>query len=71
SFWGTSGSSSDTINTSVSTAHARTAGQSDDKLKAHANLSGSVLVRFKSETFPLERMASPDEMAAAQERSKR
>ncbi|MGE5047954.1 MAG: hypothetical protein ACM3PC_05260, partial [Deltaproteobacteria bacterium] len=40
SFWGTSGSSSDTINTSVSTAHARTAGQSDDKLKAHANLSG-------------------------------
>lgn len=71
SFWGTGGSSSDTVNTSVSTAHARTAGQSDDKLKAHANLSGSVLVRFKSETFPLERMASPDEMAAAQERSKR
>ncbi|HZX94668.1 MAG TPA: hypothetical protein VFE90_09130 [Myxococcales bacterium] len=71
SFWGTSGSSSDTINTRVTTAHARTAGQSDDKLKAHANLSGSVLVRFKSETFPLERMASPDEMAAAQERSKK
>ena len=71
SFWGTGGSSSDTINTRVSTAHTRTAGQSDDKLKAHANLSGSVLVRFKSETFPLERMASPAEQAAASERSKR
>lgn len=71
SFWGTGGSSRSNVNTSVSTAHARTSGQSDDKLKAHANLSGSVLVRFKSETFPLERMASPAEMAAAQERSKR
>jgi hypothetical protein len=71
SFWGTGGTTSDTINTRVTTAHARTAGQSDDKLKAHASLSGSVLVRFKSETFPLERMASPAEMAAAQERSKK
>ena len=71
SFWGTDRSSSDTINTRVSTSHARTAGQTDEKLKAHANLSGSVLVRFKSETFPLERMASPAEMAAAQERSKK
>ena len=75
SFWGTSsnsGSSShDNVNTTVSTAHTRTAGQSDDKIKAHANLSGSVLVRFKSETFPLERMASPGEIAAAQGHAKK
>ena len=71
SFWGTSSSSQDSVRTQVSTAHTRTAGQSDDKIKAHANLSGSVLVRFKSETFPLERLASSGEMAAAQERSKK
>ena len=32
-------------------------------------MAGSVLVKFKSETFPLERLASPSELAAVQERS--
>jgi hypothetical protein len=71
SFWGTGGDSNEQVNTRVTTAHIHTEGKTDDQIKAHATMSGSVLVRFKSETFPLEKLASTAEMSAAQERSKR
>lgn len=73
SFWGTSssasGSGSSDLNTRVSTAHADSKDTSDSKLETQAKLTGYVSVKFKSETFPLERMASPSEMSAVEERA--
>jgi hypothetical protein len=75
SFWGTSssgsGSGSNEVNTRVSTAHADSKDSSDSKLDAQAKLTGFVQVKFKSETFPLERMASPTEMGVLQERAQK
>jgi hypothetical protein len=75
SFWGTSGSgsgqSSSDVNTRVSTAHAQANDTSDARLESKAKLTGYVQVKFKSETFPLEKLASSTEMAAVQERSQR
>ncbi len=75
SFWGTSGSgsgqSSSDVNTRVSTAHAQSNDTSDARLESKAKLTGYVQVKFKSETFPLEKLASTTEMAAVQERSQR
>lgn len=75
SFWGTSrgasgGSSSDVL-TRVTTSHADTKTDSESKVDAKAKLTGFVQVKFKSETFPLERLASQLEMGAIQEKSKR
>jgi len=67
SFWGTE---SDTrVNTSVSTANADEHQESSSKLEMHTKLSGSVLVKFKSDVFPLEKFASGDEMSALQTKS--
>lgn len=75
SFWGTSGSGSgqqsSDVNTRVSTAHAQANDSSDARLESKAKLTGYVQVKFKSETFPLEKLASSTEMAAVQERSQR
>jgi len=75
SFWGTSrggsGSSSSEVNTRVSTAHAQANDTSDARIESKAKLTGFVQVKFKSETFPLEKLASPAEMSAVQERSQR
>ncbi|HSR98196.1 MAG TPA: hypothetical protein VLM79_14155 [Kofleriaceae bacterium] len=75
SFWGTdssgSGSSSSDVNTRVSTAHAQEQNVSDAHLESKAKLTGYVQVKFKSETFPLEKLANQTEMAAVQERSQR
>ncbi|MBK7535323.1 MAG: hypothetical protein IPI49_08080 [Myxococcales bacterium] len=73
SFWGTSrsgsGSSASEVNTRVSSATTNLEDKSDGHIEAKAKMTGSVLVKFKSETFPLERLASPSELAAVQERS--
>ncbi len=73
SFWGTSrsgsGSSASEVNTRVSSATSNLEDKSDGHIEAKAKMTGSVLVKFKSETFPLERLASPSELAAVQERS--
>jgi hypothetical protein len=72
--WFSSQSSTDNVQktfTSVSTAHTHFEGKSDDQIKAHANLSGSVLVKFKSDVFPLEKLASSTEMTNMQDKSKR
>ena len=75
SIWGTSrggsGQSSSDVNTRVSTAHAQANDTSDARIESKAKLTGFVQVKFKSETFPLEKLASPTEMSAVQERSKR
>src|SRR5262249_32561207 len=68
SIWGTSGSS--TTNTRVSTAHTDTKDQSDSRVDAHAKMTGYVQVKFKSETFPLERFASGAQQSAITEKSK-
>jgi hypothetical protein len=73
SFWGTSasdsGSGSDHVKTRVSTAHADSTNTSDSKLETQAKLTGFVSVKFKSETFPLERMASQGDISTVQERA--
>jgi hypothetical protein len=75
SFWGTdgsgSGSSSSAVNTRISTATANTEDKSDASLEAKAKMTGFVHVKFKSETFPLERLANQTELAAVQERAAR
>lgn len=69
-FWGTttggSGTGSGSTNMTVSTEHASSKSTSEATLDAKARLSGSVLVKFRSETFPLERMTSPMELAGVQ-----
>ena len=57
--------------TRVSTEHATSAANSASSLDAKANLSGAVTVKFKSETFPLERMASPMELASLNQKAAR
>ncbi len=74
-FWGTesggSGGSSAAVNTRVSTATSRIQDDSESKAEAKAKMTGFVQVKFKSETFPLERMASQVEIQQMQEKSAR
>jgi hypothetical protein len=60
-----------TVDTKVSTAYSEERDKSTADLEAKAKLSGSVTVKFKSETFPLERMASSLDMGAVQQKSAR
>src|SRR5262245_44747454 len=66
SFWGTEGSgegrSESEVNTRVSTETSNIQNDSESKAEAKAKMTGFVQVKFKSETFPLERMASQVEM---------
>jgi hypothetical protein len=73
SFWGTDSSSqsSHNVNTTVNTDHATTGSTSDSRLDSSAKLTGSVTVKFKSETFPLERMASPMELASLNQKAQK
>jgi hypothetical protein len=57
------------VTTSVSSAYSQEAAQSQSELDLKAKLSGSVTVKFKSETFPLERMASAEELGAVQSKA--
>jgi hypothetical protein len=59
------------VDTSVSSAYSETRDTSTADLDAKAKLSGSVTVKFKSETFPLERFASQVELGALQEKGTR
>jgi hypothetical protein len=45
--------------------------QSESKANISANLTGEVRVNFKSETFPLDRMASVTELSSVNERAKK
>lgn len=64
SFWGTS-NTTDTRSTSLS---VRTASSAKDaaEVSLHAQLSGEVSVNFKSETFPLERLAAGQDLQRIQ-----
>ncbi|MFT3696815.1 MAG: hypothetical protein QM831_26980 [Kofleriaceae bacterium] len=55
-------SSSSDVETRVSTAFANQNDTSSSSLDAQAKLTGSVLVKFRSETFPLERFASSEQL---------
>jgi hypothetical protein len=44
---------------------------SESRANLKANLTGEVRVNFKSETFPLDRMASQTEIASVNERAQR
>jgi len=67
---GSGGSSSD-VNTRVSTSGSNVQDDSESKAEAKAKMTGFVEVKFKSETFPLERMASQVEVQQMQEKSAR
>jgi hypothetical protein len=75
SFWGTeasgSGRNRSAVNTRVSSATSGIEEKSDAFMDAKAKLTGFVQVKFKSETFPLERLASATELQAVQENSRR
>jgi hypothetical protein len=62
SFWGTSRSGK--VNTSVTSAYAQSKDKSESEIKTRANLTGEVRINFRSETFPLERLGSPEELGA-------
>jgi hypothetical protein len=55
-------SSSSDVQTRVSTAFADQKDTSSSSLDAQAKLTGSVTVKFRSETFPLERFASSEQL---------
>jgi hypothetical protein len=59
------------VQTNVSSAYSTDQDKSDASLQTRANLSGSVLVKFKSETFPLEKLSSADERSAVAQKSAR
>jgi hypothetical protein len=77
SFWGTDGSGSGSsrrrsaTNVRVASATAGLTEKSDAYMDAKAKLTGFVQVKFKSETFPLEKLASQVEFEAIQANSKR
>lgn len=64
-------SSDETVTTTVSTAYSAEQEKSESALDMRARLSGNVSIKFKSETFPLERLASADERGAVQQKSTR
>jgi len=59
------------VRTTISTQHTHTDNKTTDEINAHAKLTGSVTVKFKSETFPLGRLASSAEVADINSKSKR
>jgi hypothetical protein len=65
--WFDDGESSST-ETRVSTAYTDEKEHSQSQIEAKAKLTGSVTVKFKSETFPLERFASSDMMGFVNEK---
>jgi hypothetical protein len=62
SFWGTSRRSTSNVNTRVTTLDSNTKQEAHESIEAKAKLTGEVTVNFKSETFPLEKLASPDQL---------
>jgi hypothetical protein len=54
----------------VATVQSAVEDQSESKAEVKAKLSGEVLVNFKSDYFPMEKMASPQMIAAIQGNSK-
>lgn len=77
SFWGTDGSGSGSgrsrsaTNVRVASATSGLTEKSDAYMDSKAKLTGFVHVKFKSETFPLEKLASQTEFDAVQLNSKR
>jgi hypothetical protein len=54
----------------VATVQSAVEDQSESKAEVKAKLSGEVRVNFKSDYFPMEKMASPEMIAAIQGNSK-
>jgi len=71
SIFGGDNTTNEQVSTNVSSAYSSTKETSSAELDAKAKLAGSVLVRFKSETFPLERIATLTEVASVQNKSQR
>jgi hypothetical protein len=63
--------SDSTVQTKVSSAYSEEREKSTADLDVKAKLSGSVTVKFRSETFPLERLASTNEIGAVQQKGAR
>ncbi len=69
SWWGTSGNSEGAVSAKVSSAYSSSKDESESELKTKAQLTGSVRINFKSETFPLERIGTPAELTAVNQKS--
>jgi hypothetical protein len=70
-FWGTSGSGETEVHTKIRTDTTRNFNTADSALDAKAKLTGEVRINFKSETFPLEKLASPSELTSVEDKSKK
>ncbi len=67
SFWGSTRSTEKTVTTNVSTFKTETETESTAKIEAKAKLTGEVQVNFRSETFPLEKLAAPEQVGQIQQ----
>jgi hypothetical protein len=72
-FWGTSDTSNwestQTVRTKVGTEAASQQSASSQQIKTDAMLYGEVAINFKSDTFPLEQLASPARLASVRARA--
>jgi hypothetical protein len=64
--WGAGGGSVSTRSDHVTTVQSSVEDTSESKAEVKARLSGEVRVNFKSDYFPMEKMASPQMIAAIQ-----
>ena len=70
SFWGTSKSRNTITKLSTSTKYGKEAeSESESRLEAKAKLTGEVQVKFKSDYFPLDKIASAGDMIKVQQTS--
>jgi hypothetical protein len=61
--WGAAGAYANTSQSHVATVESAVDDTSESKAEVRAQLTGEVQLKFKSETFPLERMVSPGGLA--------
>jgi hypothetical protein len=67
--WGAAGAASESTSEHMTTVQSAVEDTSESKAEVKANLTGEVRVNFKSDYFPMEKMASPQMIAAIQGRA--
>lgn len=67
--WGGGGASASTSKSHKTTVQSSVEDQSESKAEVKAQLTGEVSLNFKSETFPLEKLATPEGMSLLQNRA--
>jgi hypothetical protein len=68
--WGGAGTVNENVQQHITTVGSAVDESSDSKAEVKAKLSGEVRVNFKSDYFPMEKLATPGMIAAIQGNSK-